>query len=57
MSWKESPNKIEIIYGKLIPKTGGDTLFTNLELAYDRLNINIKKMVENLTCIHTPVNG
>jgi taurine dioxygenase len=37
-----------ILYGKEIPSAGGDTLFTNLYLAYESLSAGMRRMLEGL---------
>jgi alpha-ketoglutarate-dependent taurine dioxygenase len=39
-----------------MPSAGGDTLFSNQYLAYDRLSEPVKEMVSGLTAIHTAAN-
>ena len=35
-----------------IPPVGGDTVFSNMELAYDTLDVNIKKIIKNKKAVH-----
>ena len=36
----------------LMPKLGGDTLFADMEAAYDGLSSTFKKMIDGLTAVH-----
>ncbi len=47
-----NPPKASILRGVTIPPYGGDTMWTNLALAYDTLSAPIKGMIDGLRCIH-----
>lgn len=51
LSYAEKPAMGAMLYGVEIPPHGGDTLFTNLHLAYDALSDGMKGMLEGLTAI------
>ncbi len=43
-----------ILYALEVPDAGGDTLWSNLYLAWETLSDGMKAMIEDLTVIHTP---
>lgn len=49
----ENPPMGSILYAKQIPPFGGDTLFANLELAYEMLSDGMKKMLGGLQAVHS----
>ena len=49
----EKPSKGSVLYGKTIPPFGGDTLFANQYLAYDRLSQGLKQTLEGLNAVHS----
>lgn len=42
------PVKATVLYARELPPVGGDTIFSNLELAYDALSDGMKAMLSNL---------
>ena len=52
-SFFEKPSMATILRSEKIPPHGGDTLFANQYLAYESLSGGMKKMIENLTAIHS----
>ena len=53
MTFKKNPPLGSILIGKIIPETGGDTLFSSLSKAYDDLNQDWKLKLENMNAIHS----
>ena len=53
MTFKKIPPLGSILLGKIIPKTGGDTLFASLSAAYNDLPDDLKGSLENMTAIHS----
>jgi taurine dioxygenase len=53
MSFTSVPSLGSLLRGITIPPVGGDTMFTNMYLAYDTLSAGMKKMIEGLHGIHT----
>ena len=51
LSYAKKPAMGAMLYGVEIPPHGGDTLFTNLHLAYDTLSDGMKDMLEGLTAV------
>lgn len=43
-----------ILYAREVPEVGGDTLWSNLYLAYEDLSEGMRTMLDPLTVIHTP---
>ncbi len=52
-SFFEKPSLGSIVYGEVIPPVGGDTLFSNQQLAYETLSAGMKETLERLTAIHS----
>ena len=52
-SFLESPPAGTLLYGKVIPPVGGDTLFANQYAAYDALSESMKSRIANLQGIHS----
>ena len=57
MTFKSHPPLGSILIGKIIPKTGGDTLFSSLASAYDDLSNDMKASLEDLTAEHSFEHG
>ncbi len=51
-SFRELPTRVLSLYAKLLPPSGGDTLFASLEAAYDGLPDETKEGIEGLHCYH-----
>ena len=51
-SFRELPTPILSLYAREIPACGGDTLFTNLEAAYDALDDDLKQRIDGLSTNH-----
>lgn len=52
MSFTLAPALGSLLRGLYVPPVGGDTLFTNMTLAYDTLSATMKGLIENLHGIH-----
>ena len=48
MSFRECPPLGAVLYGLEIPPSGGDTLFSNLSLAYETLSDGMKEVLERV---------
>ncbi len=46
VSYNPKPTKVIILRSRKIPPVGGDTMFSNMELAYETLDQNMKKRLE-----------
>jgi len=53
MSFTLEPSLGSLLRGIVIPPVGGDTMFTNMYLAYETLSDGMKKMIEPLHGVHT----
>lgn len=51
-TWKEKPLMGGILYAREVPPYGGDTLFSNLYLAYETLSDGLKKTLEGMKAVH-----
>lgn len=52
VTWREEPSLGSILLAREVPECGGDTLFANMYLAYERLSEQMKRFCESLTAVH-----
>ncbi len=52
LSTTTRPARASLLRSEVIPPVGGDTMFTNMYMAYDTLSERMKAIVEPLECIH-----
>ena len=52
-TFQATPPLGSILYAREIPPIGGDTLFANLYMAYDRLSSELKNRLKGLRAIHS----
>lgn len=52
VTWRESPSLGSILRAIEVPDVGGDTLFANMHLAYERLSPEMKRFCTGLTAVH-----
>ena len=52
VTWREEPSLGSILLAREVPEVGGDTLFANMHLAYERLSPQMKRFCEGLTAVH-----
>ncbi|UYH53767.1 TauD/TfdA family dioxygenase [Qipengyuania sp. SS22] len=52
VTWREEPSLGSILLAREVPDCGGDTLFANMHLAYERLSDPMKVFCEGLTAVH-----
>lgn len=52
VTWRESPSLGSILLAREVPDCGGDTLFANMHLAYERLSEQMQRFCEGLTAVH-----
>jgi taurine dioxygenase len=52
VTWREQPSLGSLLRAVEIPSVGGDTLFADMEAAYDGLPDDVKERVGSLTAIH-----
>jgi taurine dioxygenase len=48
----EVPSKCSVLYALEVPKVGGDTVWSNLEAAYEALSDTMKGVLDGLTAVH-----
>jgi taurine dioxygenase len=53
VSFERTPPMASGLYAKTLPPVGGDTLFANQHLAYERLSDGMKSLLSGLRAIHT----
>ena len=51
-TYLERPGGLTVLWGKDIPPFGGDTLFSNMELAWQMLSPVFKEMLDGRRCLH-----
>ena len=51
-TFRKNPTKYTILRCQIIPEVGGDTLWANMEAAYEGLSTVFKTMIENTRAIH-----
>ena len=51
-SWQRVTGQATIIYGEVMPETGGETHFCDMYGAYDRLDAGWKARIANLRAVH-----
>lgn len=52
VTWREKPSLGSILLAREVPDCGGDTLFANMHLAYERLSEQMKRFCEGLIAVH-----
>lgn len=57
MSYAETPPLGSVLYSKVIPPVGGDTMWANMYLAYERLSPALRKVLDGLKAVHSPVKS
>ena len=53
VTFEDSPPDATLLYSLVVPKKGGDTLFSNQYLAYDELEHDLKNVLEGKKAIHS----
>ncbi|MFT7218651.1 MAG: taurine dioxygenase [Candidatus Azotimanducaceae bacterium] len=56
-TFQKTPPSRTLLYAVDTPQSGGDTLYTNLYLAYDSLSVGMKAALEKLTAVHSAVRS
>jgi taurine dioxygenase len=51
-SWQRRTGQATIIYGEVMPETGGETHFCDMYGAYERLDDGWKKRIEHMRAVH-----
>lgn len=52
VTWRQEPSLGSILRARVVPEVGGDTLFANMEAAYDALDDATKEQIDGLVAIH-----
>ena len=53
VSFADRPPMSSALYALEVPEAGGDTLFANQHLAYERLSTGMKRMLDGMRALHT----
>lgn len=51
-SYLEQPGGLTVLWGRELPPVGGDTIFSNMELAWDMLSPAYREMLDGRRCLH-----
>jgi taurine dioxygenase len=51
-TFRKNPTKYTILRCQIIPKVGGDTLWADMEAAYEGLSGSFRKMIDGLRAVH-----
>src|SRR5579872_6092341 len=51
-TFRQNPTKYTILRCQIMPKLGGDTLWANMEAAYEGLSQPFKTMIEGMRAVH-----
>jgi taurine dioxygenase len=57
VTWREKPSKIAILHAVAVPQTGGDTLFSDMYAAYDALDEEWKRRIDDMVVVHDYVRA
>jgi taurine dioxygenase len=52
VTWRPEPSLGSILFAHKVPKVGGDTLFANMEAAYEGLDTKTQQLIEGREAIH-----
>ena len=52
-TYLECPPKATMLYARQVPPIGGDTLFANMNLAYESLSSGMRRMLDGMTAINS----
>ena len=52
VTWREKPSLGSILRARKVPPVGGDTLFANMALAYERLPESTRERIQGLVAVH-----
>ena len=57
VSYNPKPTKVIILRSHKIPPVGGDTMFSNMELAYETLDKDIKNKIKGKKAVHSSLGA
>ena len=55
-TFRKNPTKYTILRCQIMPQLGGDTLWANMEAAYEGLSVTFQNMIEGLRAVHDFAN-
>ena len=53
VTWREEPSLGSILRARIVPPVGGDTLFCDMNAAYEGLSDDVKKRIDGLRAVHS----
>ncbi len=53
VTWRLEPSMGSILRARIVPPVGGDTLFCDMNAAYEGLSDDIKEKIEGMTAVHS----
>lgn len=56
VTWRQAPSLGSILRARVVPDVGGDTLFANMEAAYDALDDATRARIDGLVAVHDNEN-
>jgi taurine dioxygenase len=57
VTFRAMPALASILYGRVIPPVGGDTLWSSMYAAYDALSAPMRRLVDGLSAVHDITEG
>ena len=57
VSYNPKPTKVIILRSIKVPPVGGDTMFSNMEIAYETLDEEIKSSIKNKKAVHSSLGA
>ena len=57
VSYNPKPTKVIILRSIKIPPVGGDTMFSNMELAYETLDNDLREKIKDKKAVHSSLGG
>ena len=54
VSFLEEPSMASLLYAKELPASGGDTLFSNMYLAYENMSEGLRQLLGTMRAVHSP---
>ena len=52
VTWRAEPSLGSLLRARVVPEVGGDTLFANMEAAYDALDESTRAQIDELEAVH-----
>ncbi len=57
VTFRAQPALGSLLYARVVPPVGGDTLWANMEAAYEALSEPVRRMIEGLEAVHDVCGG